>query len=443
MDRHVPEIQPLYWSEAREYVAQVRPELVEIIDQISPSKRHKIYKVKYPYGSSIVNHGVLHLPVNGEVVSIDSDRISPELKKDLAYDGMPIGIPIKNSIELFLRFNHSTIVSSLLKTGHVFGLWHALEPSVSSDRGSMWYITAGARSLIMLPKITEASSHKRLQSQFQIASSPPDSMYDQWNVFKEISERADSHDHWHVELLFFSNSWLEHKTDPLWMTFYHALLQRAWYHSAFARNKEMYDFILSVAYQQSNLKPDPYLADTVKYLLYMSLSKEPAFCVPEDETAAPINAIQKAYVEIYKLKHYIPTLLQPGYFSDTNTLYYSLQHPVLKSISPKARKEATKLFDLESLQHILLVLSRELLKNQFHQEGYAVSLYNVIKNTEFSFFHTGAKQANNSLLLPPEQLFAEDPALQKQLEQFPGRIHCENSPFLKGCIRVRKKKEVI
>ena len=71
--------------------------------------------------------------------------------------------------------------------------------------------------------------------------------------------------------------------------------------------------------------------------------------------------------------------------------------------------------------------------------GPLYSLYNIIKNTEFSYFHADAARSKNQYIQTPNELFEQDPLLKSQLKQFSGRVHCEHSQFFKGCIRVRRK----
>ena len=71
--------------------------------------------------------------------------------------------------------------------------------------------------------------------------------------------------------------------------------------------------------KKNNLKPNPYLVDTAKYLISVAIGQAVGFSPCINEETLPLKIIQKAFVETYKLKKYYPTIIR---------LYLSMQVPV-------------------------------------------------------------------------------------------------------------------
>ncbi len=151
------------WKEAREDVLKVNPALASVIDKIDPSNKHWFAKVSYPYGSLVLQKGLLMLPnKEGNIVPLDDPSIDTIIRAGLSYNlkSNPVSIVLKNSFELFLPLKERvTLLSDLIKPGAAFGAWRILNPGRSENPVFIWDITAGARAVFMLPKITEVKKH--------------------------------------------------------------------------------------------------------------------------------------------------------------------------------------------------------------------------------------------------------------------------------------------
>ena len=78
-------IEELLWQQAREDVLLAEPKLASIIDELNPSKKHTLFKVKYPFGSEILQDTKLCLPdKNGNIIPFENTEFSDHLKDSLS-----------------------------------------------------------------------------------------------------------------------------------------------------------------------------------------------------------------------------------------------------------------------------------------------------------------------------------------------------------------------
>ena len=142
-------------------------------------------------------------------------------------------------------------------------LWRKLENTPTFHPIRIFDITAGARSLFMIPNISDLALHKNLKRDFNIRQSPPKKLLNQWEIFKSIAQHPEINCNWHTEILFFSDKWLKKiKEDKEWQSLFLILLQDVWNSCTYERNAVFYDFSISFAQANRNLKPNPYLRDT-------------------------------------------------------------------------------------------------------------------------------------------------------------------------------------
>lgn len=435
-------VEAVTWREVSPEVHKVNPEFARVLDGLSNAQRTVLYKVRYPYGQKILKRGCLQLPSSdGRFLPVTAPEICSKLQSDLAYiQGMPAGVLLSQSIELCISINGNDKPYSIMRKGQVFGLWAVLDPDISCERGTMWNITAGARSIFMLPKITDSASHKRLQRMCGILSPAPKQLMDHWKIFTELSSHNGeiTGEKWSVELLFFSKGWVEMQNDALWQSLRLFLYSRAWYATAFLRNQFIYDVEFYGALENNNLKPDPYLADTVRYNLNISAGTQAGFGVARDDTCAPIKLLQKIYTEIYGLS-YAPTIMHPMYLEKevgSQPVYYSLYLPTLGVFSPKGRKLASKKYNLKEIKYVMQKASSEFSENKFGLECSPVSLYNFMQTVDFKYFHTEDDQFGE--IQHSREIVHFDDSLRRHLNEYPHLEFCNSSMFLCGCIQISR-----
>jgi len=180
-------IQEFTWDDVRKKVQEVDPTLAKLIDQISPSKKYKLFQVKYAYGDLILKDGVLQLPIKkGCLLPVTDPSLDASLKEKLGYNTIPLFLTLHNSNEVFIDTGTRVIPLNLFRAGSLLGLFETADKCFNFS--SKWSVSAGARSIFMLPKISETGGFKRLRLQYRLPSRANLHQFsDHWHVFKDYS----------------------------------------------------------------------------------------------------------------------------------------------------------------------------------------------------------------------------------------------------------------
>lgn len=430
-------IEELSWEKASSILRPLNSELANIIDEISPGKEYKLYKARYNFGAKIIDKGRYFLPlVDGDTISFNDAYLPKELTNNLSYDFIlesPIGIILNNKSEFYLSIQQRIMPYSVITPGQIFGLSNFLE-AYSLDLDTpynlshfMWDLTAGARSIFLLPKITENLRHNKLKKAYNLTTNTPQFYQDQWDVFREISKKENSN--WHLDVLFFSNKWYESLTDEKWLNLYNYFLCKDRMASSFWRNSIGWQIIFSAIEQEKNLKFSSYTLDTIKHLFAIASGTFPGFKPATDENAAPIKLIQEAYVNGYGLNDYLPNIMELSHFSanENHPVYYSLNYPTLAQLNPQSFKGKSLISLLEEVQYVLGKYQNSI-SNDFL--GDVLSLDKSAAITDFSFYHSDPVSypgiRDNEFLIKEDNRFAS-----LTTSDFP-----KHSAFLKGCIKI-------
>lgn len=168
------------WKTLAPYFKEVYPELADVINEISPPDDHSLYIAEYPYGALILDKGIFQV-INERncLVPLIHESISNSVKEDLTYTGtMPMGMVSKNSIETFFfsKKRNKPSSSTLFTQKGFIALWCALEENQTYQAGPIWNVSSGARTICMLPKITDKIGYKRLNLKYQLKITPPQSL---------------------------------------------------------------------------------------------------------------------------------------------------------------------------------------------------------------------------------------------------------------------------
>lgn len=430
------------WAQVRERVKEVNPSLAAIIDEIDPKTQFPLYIARYPFGNIIVNEGVFNVPTqNGDLVPIDNGNISPQIKEDFTYAGigLPAGVVLDRSMHESITTSNQVLPLGVVSTGSIFALWKKLDPAISYHPIKMFTLTAGARFIFMLPNISDYSLHKNLKRDFNVRQPPPRSLIDQWDIFKTILNHPSVDYDWSTELLFFTSQWFHKiKNDPAWRNLYLYLLEQAWRHSAYERNQMFYDLAFSRAQANRNLKPNPYLADTVKHLLMMATGTVPGFTVVDGDCCGPVSFLQKVYIDSYGLRSYVPTFMAPKHFSPLekcNPVYYSLTLPTTLEFSPKSRKMSSTLNDLSELRHVTQAFMEEVRAGKLKVED--TTLGKVACDIAFDFYHSKPDRHGETQLT--QEMVKGDKALVDTNKKFNKRKFADSGTFIRGCVRISHK----
>ena len=427
------------WSSLRAKTKKINPELANIIDELSPSDKYTFYTLKYPYGALIVDRGVFQvINENGMLVPLQHSSITNNIKEDLGYNKMiPTGFISKNSIETFFMAKNHTIPASLYGLGDMLALWHVLEGNNTYQVGPVWNISSGARTVFMLPKITDKNSYKTLKAKYALKLIPQN-LNEHWQIFSHLANHAAFSEEWHSEIIFFSKKWFSNLKDKAFSQLFRHLLHDVWLSSSFRRNQFIVDFAFSVAQEQRNLKPNPYLADTVKYLMSVGDGTVPGLTPAIDSLSAPIAGLQKIFLEDYGLKKYAPIIMHPHHFSAAKNrqVYYSLEVPTTTVFSPRSSRQESKMVDMRELKHITEVLLSEILKGTLYVQE--TPLFDLAKNIQYKFYHSEKDQLDEVSSI--FELSEVDSAFAKTLIDSKEYAFPEFSPFFRGCVSISTSK---
>lgn len=434
-------IQKVHWKDVREKIAKVNSVLARTIDEISPDNRFPLYIFRYPYGSTIANHGLFHLPIsdNEETIAINDSKIDEMIKDEFSYaqSGPPIGIIINNTTEESAENIQGEFVPTLIgRPGTIIWLWDRLDKNSIYSPFKVFSVTAGARCIFMLPNISDIALHRNLKRDFHVQLPPPKSILDHWDIFKAILRHPDIKSDWTTEIIFLPGSWLESmRKDRAWRPLLLLLYELAWERSAFERNQPTYELAFSKAFANRNLKPNPYIGSTFKHLFMLASGTFAGFGIATDDTYAPVSLIQKAYIESYGLRKYIPTIFNPMIFSLLKPfppIYYSLNLPTTLESLPKARKLTNTLRDLSELNHILMIFKDEIHNERLWLDGTIIE--KIVKEINFDFFHCKPDQHGEIKLT--SKMIQEDQRFLNYRSELDVREVSETGAFIRGCVRI-------
>jgi len=421
-------IEVLTWKEAREGVQSVNSGLAAILDDINPGSKYKLYGVKYPYGEMVFKEAELNIP----------NSASTKIKEDLNYRTIPLGIVLKNSLEVHTEEEQRTIPLTVLTEGTLFGIWEMFDPLISYFVKPAWNVSSGSRSLFLLPPISNRTSFLRLKKEFNL-SNPPNKIKDHWKIFKQIAQSSFDHPSWHSKVLFFSKEWskkLDEKNS--WKELKLYLYQQAWKQTMFWRFSSTMNLVWqSFAQHMSdkNVKFCPYSLETLKHAITIGVGALPSFSAHSDKhLCAPISLLQKAFLDIYKIE-YIPTIMAASHLSEQKEKsfnYYSCSLPTFIESYTVSKSIRNVLTNIKEIQHLFMEFKEEVLKDKIKVRN--TPIYDLMSHCEFKFIHT---HYDGSLTLSTK-LQDDDKSLLSMPAGYANKEFCSGSPFFKGCIRIRR-----
>ncbi len=436
----------VYWEDVRERVAQVNLPFAQIVDGLHVDKKYPLYLAYYPYGALKGDTESTFLPqMNGESYRLTDPMAPKDVIKNLGYgkDSAPLALLLDKNLELFIDLKEEgiTIPRMLYSPGSLFPLARVLSRKSSRTYApnGVLTLTSGARSTFVLPNIGCVTNHSNLQSNFNVKTPAPKSLYEHWYVFKEIANSSVVNCDWRSCVMYFSQNWLDSLcNDKAWLGLKLYLHELAWQYYEYQRNGFYYDIAFSIIQKRRNLKPNPYIADTAKHLFITALGAAPGYAPALNNAALPLDLLEKVFVETYGLKKYFPTILHPKHFSfemEVEPIYYSLQHPSTHVFSPKSRKESSTLMDLRELEHITKVFTQELIQDKSMCSGTVMS--QVATNIEFNYFHN--KNDRQGTIQPTVNIPKLDNRFINQDKKNSEMAFASDAPFVRGCVSMQVK----
>jgi hypothetical protein len=425
------------WLNFRDEVKKVDPELFDIIEKISPTKKYKLFKGEYLYGEKITDFGTICLPDEaGKLFRLDSPKISDYLKNQLSYSVTPLILQLGNGAEVFVEALDRIIPLNVFKPGNLYGLFEVVGLLSNCVVRPCWNVTSGARSVFFAAKISDAIGHRRLFVEYQTPEKPPKRLIDQWETFKAINRSVAPDKLWRSSVIIFGRDWFSgDKNDVNWLRFHKYLFAKAWQQTAGIRMDLEYDSLLWEHFSdyicKRNLKPNSYLIDTIKHLLKIANGTAAGFkLINNDEVLFPTKIVERAYSKIYDLK-YPPLILGPVFQNPgikNAAIYYSLSYPTLREGTPAIRYTPSIISELRDVRRLLNALKEVL------QSSKGVSFYDTVKNFEFKYFHDGKEEFEH--ILNSSEIPNHDKNIMILLESFRRKKFPFHGPFFRGCVQI-------
>lgn len=428
------------WENVREDFKKANPKVAAIIDRLSPGKRFPLVRARYPFGATIASEGEIYIPSqNGTTQPLSSmPEILKLLKPNSSDKNIPVMFILQNSAEIFYEMTGRIISAFLSTPGKFIGLWDQLGPVNQPYVKWVWNLVAGARTLYMLPKITNVAGHKVLRKKYCVSSHAPKSYNEHWKIFKEIANSDEFPQDWYSEILFFSDLWLETaRKDPAWRELYDHLLSEVWDEIGYWRSeltfKVIWENYLSRV-MDVNVRPNLYLACIVKQLMLAGIGILPILTVATDDIAAPINDLQRVYIEDYRLKGYTPIFMHSHIFKPTDQypVYYSLSQPNLLETVPITQNMPSILGSIPEIKYLLELLKNESLVNHTTKD---TPIYDFFKNVQVDYFHNQEQKHNH--IQSTCKLAEEDDRFKLSLKHRKNSRFPEASSVINGCIRLK------
>ncbi len=427
------------WQDFRDDVAKVDPEFCQIIDNIQPSKKLKLYKGIYQYGEYITDLGTICVPNDqGKTQRIDSPNVPSSLKEKLQYCPTPLILQLKRSSEVFIETADRIIPLNVFLPGDMYGLFETLVPYTKCPIVPCWSVTSGVRSAFMAAKVSDAIGNKNLAKEFHIDPADADNLANQWYIFKNIANQALETEPWTSEVLIFTGEWFNNNPDNLpWLKFQNYLLKRAWlkYRNTIIKSEFSIlweTFANKVSYR--NYKPDAYIINSIIHMLFMSNGTCPGFRPITDceDILLPASIIEKTYHDVYgMLRDYAPVMLAPAVFSahnDFNPVYYSFYYPTLLE-GAFFKADATPA-TMQVIRRIMpfMELLIDILKKQRSE------LFNLLQKAKFTYYHPKVDRYGE--VQACEEILNVDKNFSICLEKFSGKKLAVHGPFFRGCVQI-------
>ncbi|MCC8368658.1 MAG: hypothetical protein LN573_01030 [Rickettsia endosymbiont of Oxypoda opaca] len=427
-------LEEVEWSDVRDDMYTVNPELAKKCDHINTYKKCSIFKIKYAYGLPIIKDGEFYLPtLNGKTISIKDERVPESLRQSLAYAHLPLACIINNSSEVFIKEEQRIIPLNFLKAGELFSLFELMNSLTQTPilHQSIWNVSAGARSVFMLPSVSNIISNRRVCKKLNMNDHVHKEVDNQhWSIFCNINN-SNKKNAWHTTILVFSNKWFENQDNIAYTEFYKYLVNKCWEQLQSLKEFSEYNklwLLFTQAINRRNLKPRTYITDTVKHLISITQGIGVAFEPSIDDTDLPASLIQQVYIKDYNLRNYIPNIMQPARFTTGNKVYYSLSMPTIPNSSLHCNNPPSIIEDQRNIKNLLDILM-DIILDQKNR------LNTGLENIKFEYFHSHndeLHQITSSTMIPED-----DPRFFSCNNSYTDdRIFCASSSFFKGCIRI-------
>jgi hypothetical protein len=437
------------WQDIKDQIKNLFPDIYEALAKYAPNIKYPFIKLQYSYGDPVVEFGKLKFKYQGQFITYKDPELPQEYAKLLEFpnDLIPTMAVIKGSLECFIDLPSHLIPLRILKAGAMFGLYNLFYTEKKTHTVNFAYsYTAGSRSLLVLPKISHEQYNERLSKNFTIDKKYlcPKHFPEQWALFKELAQAPEFKDPWHAEVLVF--------TRPLFDLMMHdkdiqlTLAKKLLHFSQFSQNQVMYDLIWSIFTDKlsAGIKNTPFVVETVKHIIKLAMGEVPGFVPAQSNDQSPIGGLRDIFLNIYRIRYYLPIFMELDYYQHTDPVYYSLQrHTFLYHIPERSNANRT-VDELMEIRNLVYSFKQQVLENKFPISLENTVLYSTLQEVEFEFFHP---QGNGTeIITDVTPAIEEDPRFIKLFENLnidKELIFPKHSLFFNGCIRIRPQKKPV
>lgn len=408
----------LGWQDVKNRVQAIAPELAQLLNEVCQDRNLPVVVASYPYGHDIVKSGEFSLP---------PALVTPAVTEQLNYSKTPVGLILDKSIEVYYETAERVVPDKIWGAGTIIGLWELFDKPAQIDSCQYSNVSAGARSIFMLPKISDRSAHARIQKLFKFRDQPPTAMRDHRNLFAKFVNNSATNTQWFCRILYLTKDWFADVGSAALAQLHSYFLNQAWIQSYNCRRQ----FELHVAWEsvlnamrKKDIYLQPRLSSHIKQLYLISEGIFPGmvFAEEQDEDIAPIGSIQRIYRDVYQLKNHEPLIMRPQHLTQNAPVYYSLNFPSYFETHVPVKSVPRLADETRFLADIIKIIEDE------------VGMKSAA-NPRFKFYHSQTE--SNTNVLPSSQLVFGDPklhayALDGDASKFPA-----NSLFFRGCIKIQ------
>jgi len=440
------DLQCLTWQDVKSDFFRLNKELAEIIDEINPPDDFRLYKAQYPYGSIYIQNGHLHLP-DGQsgLVRLDNPKIPKQIQADLHYQygTYPVAFVLDKIVELYLPFPHRETPApfTYATPGTVMSTLSVLGKNTFAHHPRfLWSFSAGARSILMLPKISKVKNYQRIQRKHGLQVKAPQKTTDHWELFKNLYQKELLGD-WNLSIIFFSKQWFEHIETKPYQKLREYLEKQIHKTLSFSTNIQFWNAYFSIIHNTAGIRPSAYAYDTAKHLLLLSMGVLPGMAPVINDDTAPVKALQQLFLEEYRLQDYLPIILAPSIFDpfkECPPIYYSLHYPNALELAPKPTEHSSTILELYEIKNLLHLYLRSLQSEELNVSHTVLSEIPQLVN--FDFFHSDP--GNYRDIQNSETLLENDPSFSKVSYDFESkkpRAHPTSASFIRGCVKISHK----
>ncbi len=436
------------WPAIRQQVSRHNPHVAHEIDNIRYNNRIKLLLVSIPYGAIIVQHGQFHIYCQNQSIPFYDQRIAHLVQDTLGYHkpNFPLAMLIQNTTEAFIDYKSHIMPIHTQSPGDFLPLVN-LDGNKRKKRQDyqMYSATAGARSLITLPKLSHQLYNNNLAKYYQYEAPPvAKDFHMQWPIFRKLAQSENFERKWHTQMVIFPASLLEKLSSlPEFIPLKHRLYQQLWRHQPMSFQQTTFDVAWSLYTNEltTALRHNPYLIETAKHLIKIALGLAPGYTPAIEDNQAPIKNFYKSLVHVYKIRYYHPIFMQAQVYDGQRKVYYSLHKQTMNcALPPQSNSKRT----IEELVHIKAITKgfiHHIAEKRFHFPLHESELFEKLKHTDFTFYHPQGNEALNGNIQEIHQQDERFHTISGQMKNHNNLRFPDHSSFFKGCVRIQPKQQ--